>query len=409
MKKIISLLVFFSLCLFLCSCGKADDYEAALTLMNSGNYEEAVDAFSELGDYEDSIKKSEECKAILSYEDAISLLNSQKHDEAFAIFTALGDYEDSVEMSKECVYQKAQLMIERKEYSLALLELETISEYKDSDSLIVLANNGVTYEKGFAMIQNKQYEKAYELFSSIQGFQDVDTVLLRFSPQRVLLSENYTVFDNLGNSRTANVIYEYNEKGQLVSAKTPHGTQLVHFSRVPQSFANIPYNFSNASCEKYEYNEDGTIKSITGTYGNDKAYVILFNYDESGKIEYEDATTNTDEARCYYIYNDNGQLTGIRLDRNDAPIMIYSYDSSGKIVKAESTAFGNMFTMNYIYDGDTLISREVSVPRDEWLTEHYTYSSDGELEKIEYEYADSTNGHVEIKLKYKDYVFYNAT
>ena len=64
--------------------------------------------------------------------------------------------------------------------------------------------------------------------------------------------------------------------------------------------------------------------------------------------------------------------------------------------------------MNYIYDSDTLISRDVSIIGDDWLSEHYTYNNDGELEKIEYEYADSTNGHVEIKFKYKDYIFYNG-
>ena len=408
MKKIISLLVVLALCLCLCSCGKADDYDAAMALMDSGNYEGAIAAFTELGDYEDSIQKTEECHSILSYKDATALFDAERYEDALDIFSSLGDFKDSAEMAKECVYQKAQLLIEQKEYSLALIELENISEYKDSDSLIELANNWLTYEKGNELLHENNYKKAYELFNEIRGFQDVDSILLHFSPQRMLLSENYTVFDNLGNSRTANIMYEYNDKGQLVSAKTPQGNQLVHFSRKPQSFANIPYNFSNASCEIYEYNEDGTVSSITGTYGSDKAYVVLFKYDENGRIEYEDATTNTDEAKCYYIYNDKGQLTGVRLDRNDSPIMKYSYDNSGKLVKAESTAFGRMFTMNYIYDCDTLISRDVSIIGDDWLSEHYTYNNDGELEKIEYEYADSTNGHVEIKFKYKDYIFYNG-
>ena len=78
MKKIISLLVVLALCLCLCSCGKADDYDAAMALMDSGNYEGAIAAFTELGDYEDSIQKTEECHSILSYKDATALFDAER-------------------------------------------------------------------------------------------------------------------------------------------------------------------------------------------------------------------------------------------------------------------------------------------------------------------------------------------
>lgn len=401
MKKLSLGLLLTVLSCLLCAC-TSSDYKQANTYFESGKYEEAFYLFQELGDYKDSIELSNECQ----YRIAKDFLALKKYDEANEIFSKIPQYKDSETLCKECIYQKIVLLIEQEQYDTALAELDTIPDYKDSSDLVILTNNWLAYKKGYQSIKKRDYADAYDVFSQIQGFQDVDDILLRFTTKRMLASETYAIFDNLGNRIKASIEYEYNNKGQLVSADGSKSNRLVHFSREIQSFANEPYSISNASKEYYTYNDNGTINTISGIVGTNKSYVIVYNYDETGKIEYEDSTTNTDEGKCYYIYDEKGQLTGVRLDRNSSPIMHYSYDDSGKLVKAESTAFGNMFTMKYVYEGDVLISKEVSILGTNYLTEYYSYNSDGTLQKTEYEYADSRNGRVEITYRYNNYVFY---
>lgn len=401
MNKIKVFLYLLVLTCLLSAC-TSSDYKEANSLFESGNYDEALKIFQELGEYKDSVELSKECQ----YQIAKELFTLGHYDEANQIFLNLDEYEDSASLYKECIYQKILLFIEQQNYEAALDELDAISGYKDSDELTLLVNNWIAYQKAQDLIQEEKYADALTLLNQLQGFHDVDILLSHFTEKRLLASESYTIYDNMGNSTKARIVYEYNNKGQLVCADGSKSNRLAHFSRQIQAFANEPYSISNAAKEFYEYNDDGTIHTIFGTYGSKRAYSIVFNYDESGKIEYEDAKTNTDEGKCYYIYNDKDQLVGIQLDRNSSPIMRYSYDKAGKLVKAESTAFGRMFTMKYNYDGDILTARDVSILGDDYLTEHYTYNDDGTLQFVEYEFSDSRNGRVEIKYSYKDYVFY---
>lgn len=401
MKKTKLVLLLLVLSCLLCAC-KSSDYRKANSLFENGDYEEAYNIYQSLGEYKDTAELSNECQ----YQIAKNKLNLHQYDDAKEIFTSLCTYKDSSVLSSECTYQKVLTLIEQRDFYSALNELTSISDYKDSAELILLTNNWIVYQQAQQQIQKRNYDEALELLSQIKGFQDVDTILSRFTTETLLTSESYTIFDNLGNRRKARIEYEYNEKGQLVSADSATSNRLAHFSRHLQSFANDPYSISNASKELYEYNENGTIHSILGFAGSSKSYFVQFNYDQNGKIEYEDATTNTDEGKCYYLYNDKGQLTGVQLDRNTSPIMHYSYDDTGKIIKAESTAFGKMFTMNYNYDGELLVSKEVSILGSDYLTEHYIYGDNKLLEKVEYEYSDSRNGRIEIVYRYNDFVFY---
>ena len=73
-------------------------YNYAVALMDSGKYEDAISAFTELGDYKDSadrISESKEKIKELKYGDAVALMDAGKVDEAYSVFVELGDYKDS--------------------------------------------------------------------------------------------------------------------------------------------------------------------------------------------------------------------------------------------------------------------------------------------------------------------------
>ena len=78
-------------------------YKEANVYAESGNYDEAIRAYSEVADFKDSESKIIECK----YLKAKNLLENGELDAAKEIFDSISTYEDSATLSKECVYRKA--------------------------------------------------------------------------------------------------------------------------------------------------------------------------------------------------------------------------------------------------------------------------------------------------------------
>lgn len=97
---------------------KNNAYNNAASLMEQGEYEQAITAFQALGNYKDSteqIKEAEHAIALeaeaaehaLAYDHAIQLLNSDDpfdHNEAHTILCELGDYEDSIKLLQDFLY-----------------------------------------------------------------------------------------------------------------------------------------------------------------------------------------------------------------------------------------------------------------------------------------------------------------
>ena len=81
----------------LCLCGcDSSDYKKAVSLMESGDYAEAEQIFSELGDYENSAEMLTECR----YAQALELFEQGEYKQAYPMFRELGDYKDSKTIMK---------------------------------------------------------------------------------------------------------------------------------------------------------------------------------------------------------------------------------------------------------------------------------------------------------------------
>ena len=158
MKKLLSLILVLTMALSLCACGKADDYESAIALMEAGNYEEAIVAFTELGDYKDSVQKLEECENALSYAEAVALFEAEQYEEALAIFTALGNYQDSIAKTKEC-------------------------------------ENAIAYNEALTLIDNELYFEAYDIFSTIATYKNVPEYLNRYQTIEISIDNWFEFFE----------------------------------------------------------------------------------------------------------------------------------------------------------------------------------------------------------------------
>ena len=91
-------------------------YQIALSKMNSGEYDKAIEYFEKLYDYKDSQKNLVACKKENTYEKGIKLAEQGEYNAAVKIFDALGDYKES-------------------ETKLLAAEIEKLSSLKEGDTL----------------------------------------------------------------------------------------------------------------------------------------------------------------------------------------------------------------------------------------------------------------------------------
>ena len=107
MKKRILAILLVGLSIFaLTGCGEEEKYEKALEAYNSGDYDEAVTMFEELGDYEDAKVYLVKGQYWERYNEGIELLNSEKYQEAYYIFISTTGFEDSDIYLEKCSIQK---------------------------------------------------------------------------------------------------------------------------------------------------------------------------------------------------------------------------------------------------------------------------------------------------------------
>lgn len=112
---------------------KSDEYDAALALLEAGEEEEAVEAFTALGSFKDSRQQI--------YNLAAAKLEDGDYDGAAELFTGLGDYEDSADQVNNVWYTKADRLLAGIDKSV------TVSTLSD-------------------------YDEAYELFSGLGDYSD---------------------------------------------------------------------------------------------------------------------------------------------------------------------------------------------------------------------------------------------
>lgn len=169
---------------------KDNAYHAAISLMEREQYEEAIEAFTALGDYKDapeqianSQKAIEDAKR---YEEAISLFRKKEYDQASSIFASLGDYRDAPSYVQKLSDRQAL------EYNDALYYLE-----------------------------QGEYTEAYSLFKELSGYENSDEYLTHFHYVPVTGSVAYYALHSNSRSLDAKYTVEYtcNSKGQVVHEK----------------------------------------------------------------------------------------------------------------------------------------------------------------------------------------------
>lgn len=118
-------------------------YNAAVDLMEAGQYADAIAAFEAMDGYKDSAEQIMECK----YLTAAALLEEGKYLDAKFAFRTLNGYKDSADQIKECDYRLATRNKESKDWSLAVSLFQSLGSYKDSKEQLAACQTAINDEK----------------------------------------------------------------------------------------------------------------------------------------------------------------------------------------------------------------------------------------------------------------------
>lgn len=107
-------------------------YEDALSLVEAGKHEEAMEIFEDLKGYKDS--RTQILK--IYYMEGEALRKAKDWEGAVAAFTSAGVYSDAETQIMETRYQQALYLTEKGEYRAAVDILVTMTDYKDVQRLL---------------------------------------------------------------------------------------------------------------------------------------------------------------------------------------------------------------------------------------------------------------------------------
>lgn len=180
-------------------------YDKAVELADSGNFEEAVKAFNELGQYSDSQEKSRECE----YNHALKLEKEGKYAEAKLAFENLGVYQDALTRAQACAYNEGKEALENKNFKVASQIFMDLGDYGDSKEMV----KECSYRNALSLIENKEYKSAIEILTAIKKYSD--------AKDKILEAKYMFVTDNFDkkNKTTVKYLNELTEENYRNSAE----------------------------------------------------------------------------------------------------------------------------------------------------------------------------------------------
>lgn len=198
-------------------------YQQAVALRESGQYDDAIAAFAELGDYGDTKTQIAETwyqKALLSRENGM-------YEYAYTIFSSLGDYSDAAQQLSETKYQQAVSLREAGEYESAIAVFASLNDYRDAETQIEEMKQE-KYQQAVTLRENGQYDDAIAVFKALGNYGDAKTQIDETKYQQaVALRENgkyddaiavFTELENYSDAATQITETKYQQANSLNAA-----------------------------------------------------------------------------------------------------------------------------------------------------------------------------------------------
>ncbi|MBQ9325930.1 MAG: tetratricopeptide repeat protein [Clostridia bacterium] len=143
------------------------NYQSAVRLLENGEYDAAIAAFTAMDPYRDSADWLMRAR----YEKARSSLESadmETLEHARETFQSLGTYLDSATLLKQTDYQRAELLLGEGMISDATALFSSLGSYKDSPVRVTECS----YMKAHEMLLSGNYETAMDAFEALGDYED---------------------------------------------------------------------------------------------------------------------------------------------------------------------------------------------------------------------------------------------
>ena len=157
-------------------------YKQADMLYAAGRYEQAANAFADLGDYKDSRGRVEGCEYAIrdvAYGEADALFAAGRYEEAMAAFEALSGHRDSEQRAEGCrtalldrAYDEAMALFEAERYEEAAAAFAALDGHRDSAQQIEACHLEPLYADAVALYEAGTYEEAIAAFEALGGYRD---------------------------------------------------------------------------------------------------------------------------------------------------------------------------------------------------------------------------------------------
>ncbi len=122
------------------------------------------------------------------YQKAVSLMEAGEYDEAIELFEGLGDYKDSPENYLYSKYRNATVLLEAEKYREAYDEFRELKEYRDSPKKLKKAQLGNIYGDMEALVDAGEYKEADRVYADVdqEDYEECQELLERMEQLNVV-------------------------------------------------------------------------------------------------------------------------------------------------------------------------------------------------------------------------------
>lgn len=301
---------------------KNNAYNEALVLLDAGEYEESIEAFTALGSFKDCPDQIRAAK----YEYALALLDAGEYDEAIDVFTALGEYKDcakQIELATNAKIEAERIAELEKQYNHAIELLSQDSNESDNEAYWLFVELG-DYKDATSYVEDFQY--------------------LLIESQRIGSDwERHYSYDDYGRITSQNgggvydYTYTYYDDGTY---SISNGYGIDYYNSNGEQIRHIFTNGEELICE-WEYSDDGMTKTCIASSDGEIRWTKKYEVDEYNNILIMD----DGYRQYYYTYDEYGRL--IRDETfDDGKLTLYTnyiYDEHGSLI-AENGVYGQGVT-----------------------------------------------------------------
>ena len=160
---------------------KVKRYNLGAEYLEKGDYLQAEEIFTSLGDFEDAPLVAAYARRGVVYTAAKESMAAGEFDRAAESFASLGGFKDADALAEECTriasFRKGEELFSAGSYADALEALKRAEGYGDSLALMEECTRIMTYQRGEELFNAGSYAEAVEVLSQTDGYGDSEALI----------------------------------------------------------------------------------------------------------------------------------------------------------------------------------------------------------------------------------------